>query len=103
MDSDSDIAVDALSRAIEALLRLGLALDVLDAVEVPVDALDTALREDDAYLEARSDLRQVVEELRVLAGDDMCLRFEASANAHAVASTDVGFRLGMAMATRKPS
>lgn len=67
-----DIARGAVGEAVDALLLALVALDGLEAVEVPVEALDLALRSDDAHREARVAFHAVLRELREVVGTDTC-------------------------------
>lgn len=89
-----EVARGAVGEAVDALLLALVALDGLEAVEVPVEALDLALRSDDAHREARVAFHAVLRELREVVGTDLLLRVEERANAVVVAATDVAFRLG---------
>ena len=86
----ADIARGAVGEAVDALLLALVALDGLEPVEVPVEALDHALRADDANSEARVAFHAVLGEL----SRDHHVRVEERANAVVVAATDMAFRLG---------
>lgn len=86
---------DALDGVLVALLAHG---GVTDG-EVPLVALDCALRADMAHVEARKRFRAVITELREVLGEDhldLVLTVEEVATEVAVAATSVGFRLGVA-------
>ncbi len=98
-----EIAQQALSEAVDGLLKALVALDGLEVVEVPCEALDAALGQDEAHLEARVAFAESIDELRGVVGDvhlGLMLRVEERATALAVAASDVAFRLGLAMAAK---
>lgn len=104
---DRDLVVSAVTEATDALLVALVALQALPEAEVPLDALDCALREDEAYQAARRIWRVVFDDLGdVLDRDALWLELDEKMNAVVTAGTDVGFRLGLAMAaacTGRPS
>lgn len=97
---DPGVARDALGRALDGLLVALVALEGLEHVELPLDGLDAALREDAAYVDARVAFDDAVRELREVLGEvhlHLVLRLEERANAVTVAATTVVFRMGMTL------
>jgi len=104
MEPDTDLALDALTGALDALLVAVVALDGVHAVEVPVEAVDVVLGADDIYLEIRSELSLLMNQVAVLLGEghaDLFLALEAAGKTITVASIDAAFRLGIAAAARR--
>jgi hypothetical protein len=94
-----DIVRAGLADALDGVLVALLAHRGVTDAEVPVVALDCALRADDAHVRARARLRVVIKELREVLGEerlDLLLTVEEAATEVAVAATSVGFRLGVA-------
>ena len=82
-----------------ARVLLGLSDDI--EAEVPTEALDAALRDDESYVTTRSDFRQAIEHLMARARDaddhDLTmtvLAAEAAAYAMVVAALEAGWRVG---------
>lgn len=95
---DTELVRGAVEQALDALLVALVELDGVRDVEVPVDALDLALRKDKSYQEARQKLVEVLVHVQVVLGNDNTMLFlhaEERINAAVVAATDVGFRLGL--------
>lgn len=96
---DTDLALASVSEALDALLVALVALGGDHDVEVPVEALDAALRTDGAYQEARGAFSTVFTDLGdVLGRDALWFELEEKHNAVVSAGTDVGFKLGLAIA-----
>ncbi len=104
--TDPDLARAVLSDALDGLLMALVALDGVEDVEVPVGALDALLGADAAHVEARAEMSLVLDQLRVLLGEehaDLFFTLESAFNTVATTSTDAGFRLGISVAARARS
>lgn len=101
MIGDRDEAIDALHVALEGLLKALVVLDGLGTVQVPADALDAALGNDESVREARAEFARVHAVVADIIQDEMVV-FEIEAAAHnlATVAVDVGFRIGLAARTR---
>ena len=104
-DADADAAEDViehLDTAIEAVLCARVKVGGLPIAEgeVPVEALDQALGEDQEYRAARGRFRSAWDALMVLVpGGETCrkaLHLEEAVNALVNQGVDVGWKLGLA-------
>ncbi len=96
--SDIEMALHAVGDALDALLVALVALGGVDDVETPTFALDMALRSDERYQAARAAFRDVYADVGDALGDEhrkLFHKMEGATYAIAVASTDVGFMLGI--------
>ncbi len=103
--TDIELALLAVGDALDALLVALVALGGVDDVETPTFALDKALRSDDRYQAARRAFRDVHADLGDALGDEhhqLLYKIEEATNAIAVASTDVGFLLGISAGRKLP-
>ncbi len=103
--ADIEQALLAVGDALDALLVALVALGGVDEVETPTFALDKALRSDDRYQAAREAFRDVHADLGEALGEEhrkLFYQIEETTNAIAVASTDVGFMLGISAGRSLP-
>ena len=101
--TDTDLALSSVSEALDALLTALVALNGLPDVEVPGEALDLALRSDKSHREARKGLVEVLVHVQVVLGAEnfkLFLNAEERINALVAAATDVGFKLGLSIASK---
>lgn len=97
-NTDIELALLAVGDALDALLVALVALGGVEEVETPTFALDRALGSDERYQAARRVFRDVHADVGEVLGDEhrkLFYKIEEATNAIAVASTDVGFLLGL--------
>jgi len=99
--SSAEIATDvseALHQALDGLLGARVLLGGLPPAEPPGEALDSALREDGGYQQARSEFRQAFESLMAFMPDAatrrLALGTEAACHLVLARAVEVGWRLG---------
>lgn len=96
--SDEDHVREGLRDALDGVLLALHAHGGITDTEVPVVALDRALRTDEAHQVARVRFREIMVHLREVLGEehlDLLLDLEEAANDVATHATSVGFRLGV--------
>lgn len=95
---DSEVLGGTIDAAIEALLRVRLALAPVEDIDVPAAALDGALQLDHGHAVARSNFEQALVSLRTAtppSENGLLLAVEDAANELAGRAADVGYRLGV--------
>jgi len=95
--SNPDKIIDHLDAALEAILAAQASLGALP-LEPPDEALDAALRASSEHQAVRAKFRRAwdeLSELLPLEARQQALRMEEAANALAVSSATVGWRLGL--------
>ena len=97
-------AAQHLGSALEAVLTALVALGGSPPEGLPLldEALDLALRKSEGYQAARAEFREALEKLLVEVPEgqrDQVLRLEAASNHLASATAEIGWRLGLVVAT----
>ena len=96
--------VEHLDRALDAVLAARVEMGLLaEALPIPDEALDTALGCDKSYQEARAEVRDALKVLLDAAKDhglvQLVLDFEAAANHQVSVALEVGWRVGVQVAS----
>lgn len=101
MNTNTDTARDAVADVLAAVLIALVALDGLDEIEPPADALDLALASHEPYRAARDRFHGLHESLRDRVEQTTFFRLEEAVSQMVVAAVDVGFRVGHTTSLRK--